>query len=118
MLISIVSFDKTIKINRRRNKMCYYGEEMDQMYLSRIKSEDSQYLLEIPVPGFEKSNLKISVQESQLMINGDNGEQSFKREYSLSDGIDQNSIGAEVINGLLKVKLPKLQKETKEIQIN
>jgi HSP20 family protein len=76
------------------------------------------------MPGVDKGNLEIRVEEDVLKVDGKldfskyQGLQpiyteynigNYARSFSLSSRIDQNKIGAELKDGVLSVTLPKVQ---------
>ncbi len=87
-----------------------------------IESEKS-YELHFAVPGFDKKSFNIDVEENILAISGERKFEekkeekeftsiqtqygSFRRTFSLPDIVDRTKIGAEYVDGILKVTLPK-----------
>ncbi|HCW79566.1 MAG TPA: hypothetical protein DG942_00500 [Ruminococcaceae bacterium] len=92
-----------------------------------------KYLLKADLPGFDKDDIKISIQDNVLDITAERRENkddkdkkgnyirrerrydSFSRSFSL-DGIDASKINASYTNGVLSLELPKAQEEKPEIQ--
>ena len=88
-----------------------------------IVETDKEHQLVIELPGLEKKDISIKVEDRMLMISGEvehNEETeerrirrrerfsgSFSRRFRLPAGIDAEKIGAEFKNGLLTVTLPK-----------
>ncbi|MBI9072633.1 MAG: Hsp20/alpha crystallin family protein [Melioribacteraceae bacterium] len=98
------------------NSQCNaYGSSI---YSTRVKDNNDKYILEVPVPGFEKENINLQVKESYLIIDGKTEEHKFSRSFELGKKIDVEKINAELKNGILKVDLPKIESLTKEISIN
>ena len=100
-----------------------------------LKEDDNNYIIEADLPGVDKKDIDISYnnrylnisarRESNLEENKDNyvrqersyGE--FKRSFYI-DNIVEDKIDASFDNGVLNIKLPKLNKEiseTKKIEI-
>ncbi|MCF6361496.1 MAG: Hsp20/alpha crystallin family protein [Cyclobacteriaceae bacterium] len=87
-----------------------------------LESEKS-YELHFAVPGFDKKSFNIDVEENVLAISGERKFEekkeekeftsiqtqygSFRRTFSLPDIVDRTKIGAEYVDGILKVTLPK-----------
>lgn len=88
------------------------------MYSSRIKDNEKDVILEIPVPGFDKEDINIKVQEENLILKGKTEEFDFEKVYQINDKIDVENIGAEISKGILKVTLPKNAPTYREITIN
>ncbi|MGD8779778.1 MAG: Hsp20/alpha crystallin family protein [Ignavibacteria bacterium] len=89
-----------------------------------FETEHEFYLL-AQLPGVEKNNMKIKLEDGNLLIMGRiNYEETLNRNYTLkesetgnyfrkfnlSDSIDSEKINANYENGLLTVKLPKKDK--------
>lgn len=102
-----------------------------------IRDEGDKYLLECEMLGLDKDDIKIDISGNTLTLcaehkaenneKNSNGEyirrernySSYCRSFDISN-IDENSIGAEYTNGILKLSLPKKEKEqpqTKRIEI-
>jgi HSP20 family protein len=94
---------------------------------TNVIEEEDYFLLEMAIPGFAKSEVNIKVEEGHIKIAAKKevtkeqkekkyirrefGVKSFDRSFKLSEGIDEAKISAEVIDGVLNVILPKMQKE-------
>lgn len=92
---------------------------------------DDQLRITLAVAGFERGDLDVTVEDSQLVISGeqrDEGERTFihrgiaarkfRRAFVLADGIE--IAGASLANGLLNIDLarPKPQVSVKRIEID
>ena len=94
-----------------------------------IYEKDNKYYIEMDVPGFEKKDIKINVDNGYLNIsvekenteeNEDKSyirrERSFKK-YSRSfyvGNIDESLVDASFENGILKIEVPKEEKENNQ----
>lgn len=94
-----------------------------------IYEKDNVYYLEVDIPGFNKSNVNIEVNDNDYLtitaeksnenIDEDDNKNYIHRERSYGKyqrafyvgGIDKELIEAEFINGILKVKMPKKDEE-------
>ena len=88
-----------------------------------IKELDSQFEIELAVPGKEKNDFEIDLEDGILSISStqedkklDDKEKftrrefsynSFRRSFSLPDSVDHTKIDANYKSGVLKVLLPK-----------
>lgn len=90
-----------------------------------IKQSETDFSLELAIPGLGKEDIKISVDKDQLTISSekksdveekeDNGTytrrefsyQSFKRSFTLPESVDTDKIDAKFENGVLYLHLPK-----------
>ena len=98
-----------------------------------IFETDEEFCLLAQLPGVEKNNMKIKLEDGNLLVMGRiNYEEAINREYTLkesetgnyfrkfklSDLVDQQRINANYENGLLKVTLPKKERvKPKDIDI-
>lgn len=90
-----------------------------------IKTEDSQYELQLAIAGFTYDDLEITLKEGQLTINGNQTEEepknylhkgisarNFSRQFTLMDTIVVN--GAALEDGILTVQLENVIPEEKK----
>ncbi len=92
-----------------------------------IKELDSSFQIELAVPGKNKNDFQIEIEDGLLTIssnveeknNSDNFKftkrevsyNNFKRTFTLPESIDETKIDAKYFEGVLKISLPK-QKES------
>jgi len=94
-----------------------------------IEREDA-YLLELAAPGMSKKDFDLSVENDVLTISAKKeasrekavkvlrkefGQYNFKRSFELAENIDNENIGASYEQGILKVVLPKKEKEAPKV---
>ncbi len=88
-----------------------------------ITDKKEVYLVELSVPGFEKSDFKIKLDNNILTVSTELKEEaavenekkirkefsfkSFKRSFTLNEKIETEKIQARYENGILKIDLPK-----------
>jgi HSP20 family protein len=88
-----------------------------------IAENEKEYLLQAELPGLEKNEVKVAVDEGMLVISGERKRENeeknqkfhriersygnFIRTFSLPDNADGTHIRAEFKNGILQVHLPK-----------
>lgn len=101
-----------------------------------IIEKENAYSVELSVPGFEKADFNVKLDDKVLTISTekkeDNNEttdkmirkefsyKSFKRSFTLDEKIDADNISAKYENGILKLELPKRENQkaaAKEISI-
>jgi HSP20 family protein len=102
-----------------------------------IKEDDQGYTVEMAVPGMEKSDFKINLENNMLCIasekktesekKDDNysrkefSYQSFSRSFSLPESVDEAKIEARYESGILYISIPKKEeakpKPPKKIEI-
>jgi HSP20 family protein len=104
---------------------------------ANIKETATSYVLELQVPGFEKNDLKIDVENGTLTVSAEKKEEvlnetekqirkefklsSFKRSFTLNDKINADAIEAKYENGILRLNLPRKEEvkpSAKQIAIN
>ena len=103
---------------------------------ANIYETDAAFHVELAVPGRNKSDFNMKVENSLLTLSCNKKaaedlperkailcefkSENFTRSFSINDKIDANGISAHYENGLLKVSLPKkhaLKSETRQIAI-
>jgi len=104
-----------------------------------IREKKDKYVLEVDLPGFEKENINLSLNNGYLEIsakvskeeNNDKEEKYVHKErffgkcsrsFYIGDDVTEEDICAEFKNGILKIDIPKKEeqkqiKETKKIEI-
>jgi len=97
-----------------------------------IQETDSAFVIETELPGYDKADIHVAVKDGVLTISAEHKTEKeekndkngyIRRERSWGScrrcfdvqGIDTSAIGAEYVNGVLKLTLPKLA-ETKPEQ--
>lgn len=100
-----------------------------------ISETDDQFLISAELPGMNKEDITISLDNSRLAISGErsfeNEEKgktyhrvetkygSFERSFQLPDNVDEESISATYENGLLNITIDKSEdKVKKQIEIS
>lgn len=110
-----------------------YGDRqptIDSYPAANVAETDQEYKISVAVPGLEKEDITIDVQDDVLMIEGnkestvsDEDEgftrkeysmSSFKRTFVLPQHVDISSINASCKNGELLLTIPKIQESKKE----
>ena len=99
-----------------------------------VKSNDKEYTLSVDLPGIDKNNIDISLQDGYLTIEAvRNNEETEKDENSnyvfrertygrmsrtfyVGEGIREENIKAKYENGILTVVVPKYKEEEKALK--
>lgn len=95
-----------------------------------IKDNTRSYDLEMAVPGFKKSDLKVEVNEGVLSISSEKEKEteeerngytcrefnynSFQRSFRLPENVEADKVKANFENGILKLSIPKTKTELKK----
>ena len=99
-----------------------------------IKEKKDKYILDIDLPGYEKENINLSLQDGYLKIyakidkdekTDDEGKYvrrerfygECSRSFYVGDDVKEEDIEAEFKNGILKVEVPKKKYEDKSKEI-
>ena len=101
-----------------------------------IKESKNEYTIIADLPGFEKTNINLSIDEGYLTIkaneekvNDSNGRymlkersiRNYSRTFSLPDNALDSKVSAKYTNGTLSITIPKsknINKNVKQIKIN
>lgn len=100
-----------------------------------IKETDKAFSIEAELPGMSKDDVKVTVQDGVLSIQGERRQEeetgdrkhhrvervygSFIRRFTLPENVDENSIQANFRNGVLALTLTKAEPaEPKSIEVN
>ncbi len=101
--------------------------------LEMIEEKD-QYFINTEIPGVEKDNISINLNDNILIIKGEKKEKiekidenteiyyseisygNFRREIQIPNNVDKLKIDATYNDGVLKISLPKLQKKEPKIK--
>ncbi|MGZ8469572.1 MAG: Hsp20/alpha crystallin family protein, partial [Gemmatirosa sp.] len=87
-----------------------------------VRESDSEYVLELEVPGIDPSALELTVDRGVLTVAGERTyatrenervhvrermDGRFARTFRLPKGFDESAIAAETEHGVLRIRLPK-----------
>ena len=114
------------EVTRREQHPEYYLPAVD------ICETENEFVIKFDMPGVEKEHLEITVEKNMLTVIGHVSMESvgnivyqetrignYRREFALPDDVDENSISAEMKDGLLTVKIQKPEKvKPKKIEIS
>lgn len=96
-----------------------------------IKEDDKKYSLDLAVPGIDKKDLKIDIEDEVLTIQSETKDEheettdgfrrkefsysSFCRSFQIPENVDKEKIEANYKDGILSVMLPKAEEEKSKI---
>ena len=70
-----------------------------------VTRTENGYDVEVPVPGFNASNVEVTLKDDILSINGKNERRTFTRSLTVPEDVDSSKIAASVTDGMLKISL-------------
>ena len=110
--------------------------DLKQSVPVNIRETETEYVLELIAPGFEKEDFKIQLEKNILTVSTEKKnetvnenekfilkefkQRSFKRSFTVDDKIDSENIVAKYLNGVLTLNLLKkadVKEATKNISI-
>ena len=122
------------KIEKRDESEVMRREQHPEYYLPAVDicETENEFVIKFDMPGVEKEHLEITVEKNMLTVIGHVSMESvgnivyqetrignYRREFALPDDVDENSISAEMKDGLLTVKIQKPEKaKPKKIEIS
>ena len=90
-----------------------------------VKETESEYVLEVVAPGFQKEDFSINLDNNTLTVSAEKKEetenknekfirkeykqQSFSRSFTIDENVDAENIVAKYLNGVLTLNLAKRQ---------
>jgi HSP20 family molecular chaperone IbpA len=77
---------------------------------SHVEENEHGYFIQIDAPGIKKEDLRISLENQHLVIEGERKGKfaaRIKKTFSLPDEVDQANIEAQMNDGVLELALPK-----------
>lgn len=113
-----------------------FGGWFDNSYSSvmktDVKSNDKEYTLSVDLPGVDKNDIEISLQDGYLTIEATRHSEEKEKEsnyvfrektygrmsrsFYVGEGIGEDSIKAKYENGILTVVVPKYKEEEKALK--
>jgi HSP20 family protein len=96
------------------------GEEF-RLPMTNVHETDSEFVLTMEMPGVDKKNINVAIENDQIVITGEKTEkveekslrrreirsEKFRRSFLLDSSVDREKIKAKLDNGVLTVTLPK-----------
>jgi len=112
------------------------SNNVSSMPAVNIKEDDKEFMLDLAVPGIDKKDLKIDINEDVLTISSETKNESeenkdgykrkefsytsFCRSFQIPENVNREKIEANYKDGILSVSLPKFEEEKNKIsrQVN
>lgn len=109
----------------------FFDERESRIMRTDIKEKGDKYIIDIDLPGYEKENIKIDVEDGYLTVHAtidSNKEEkeegkfvrkeryvgSCSRSFYVGEDVKEDDIKATFRNGILKLEIPK-KEEKKEL---
>jgi HSP20 family protein len=96
-----------------------------------IREDEKNFVLELAIPGVDKKDLKIDINEDVLTISSETKNESeeekdgykrkefsyssFCRSFYVPENVNRDKIGASYKDGILNIELPKMEEEKSKI---
>ena len=74
-------------------------------YGFEVTRTERGYEVEVPMPGFNASQVEVTLKDAILSVNGKNERRSFSRSFTVPEDVDPDKITATVADGMLKISL-------------
>lgn len=70
-----------------------------------VTRTETGYEVEVPVPGFNSSNVEMTLKDGIVSVNGRNDRHNFSRSFTVPEDVDSEQIEATVADGMLTITL-------------
>ena len=81
--------------------------------MTHFAEQEDHFTLSLDIPGIKKNELKLEVTGQTLNISGESQREkitrSFKRSFTLPETVDASKIEAKFEDGVLDLRLPKME---------
>ena len=103
----------------------YFFDE-DKSYSERVVQNDEGYIMESYLPGMDKKNLNVEIDDTILSIVGkyeskndvmSDMSYTYSKKYKVPIDVDQSQISADIKDGILRIKFPysEIKKKKKRV---
>ena len=102
----------------------FTGERESKLMKTDIKEKKDKYIVDIDLPGYEKEDIKIEIDNGYLIVNAKTSHHKYvrkerfvgecSRSFYVGEDVRQDDIKASFRNGTLKIEIPK-KDEPKEL---
>ena len=111
--------------------MMPWGEQFERTFRDGFEDKPNEYVFQAELPGFEPEAIDVKVSGNSLSVRAEHKDEAkgqegeayrygmYQRSFALPADVDGANIEASYHNGLLKVRLPKMeQAKGKRITVN
>ncbi len=108
-----------------------FNTRKDSMPAVNIREDEKSFMLDLAVPGIDKKDLKIDIDEDVLIVSSETKEESednrdgyrrkefsyssFCRSFQIPENVNKEKIEANYKDGILTVSLPKAEEEKNKV---
>lgn len=101
----------------------FFSEKESKLMKTDVKEKDGNYILEIDIPGYDKEDIKIELQEGYLTVTASKNEEKedkkakylrrerfsgvCSRSYYAGENVKEEDVKASFHNGILTIEFPK-----------
>lgn len=85
-----------------------------------MDEDQSAYYLSLDLPGIKKEELNIELKNGNLIVKAESKgkkTRTYHKVFTLPNAIEVDSIEAELKDGVLNLKMPKLKEKVKLVQV-
>ncbi len=87
-----------------------------------VKKEDDYYILDVLIPGYDKSDIDLKTEGDIILISYSGEEiglkKKFEKKFKVKGDVDLDNIEASIKNGVLSIKCPLKEKlKSKKVKI-
>ena len=113
----------------------FFTNEESKIMKTDIKEKKDKYIIDIDLPGYEKEDIKMSIEDGYLTVNASTNTEkedkeegkfvrkerymgSCSRSFYVGDAVENEDIKASFKNGTIKIEIPKKEnkKELPEVK--
>lgn len=73
-----------------------------------VKENDKSYTVEVEIPGFKKSEIKLQVVDGSVQLVAQNNRGTYSKTWSLT-GADLDKVTSKLEDGILTINIPKIE---------
>lgn len=85
---------------------------------ANILKKESGYEIELAVPGFEKSDFEIRLDQDLLVVSGNRPNRgTFERRFAMPDNMNTTEIEARYEHGILRILIPVRQVSPRRVEV-
>ncbi|MBO7299286.1 MAG: Hsp20/alpha crystallin family protein [Kiritimatiellae bacterium] len=112
------NFINPLSHNRLMDKMFDNTISFSPTLRANVYKNENSCILELIVPGIDKKDIDINIEENLLVITFKiEGNEPIRKTFKLSYKVDESKISASLDKGILRIVLPKLVEEKKSTKI-